>query len=124
MALNGKYTNIDRIIDGVYRDYGWTHEVNWIDAIEWVGEQTIHDGIKDNLEFFRLSNGGYVPQVIDLSGGGADAIIVFVDLAQVFGNPWGLRLEKGTTDKLLFRINDDIATGIVEFNIIGYGTKI
>ena len=89
-----------------------------------VGEQIIHDGIKDNLEFFRLSNGGYVPQIIDLSGGGADAIIVYVDLAQLFGNPWGIRLEKGTTDKLLFRVNDNLSSGIVEFNIIGYGTKL
>jgi hypothetical protein len=38
MALNGKYIEIPRIIDGVYRDFGWTHEINWIDCIEWVGE--------------------------------------------------------------------------------------
>jgi hypothetical protein len=38
MALNGKYVKIGTIIDGVYRDFGWTHEVNWIDAVEWIGE--------------------------------------------------------------------------------------
>lgn len=38
MALTGKYVKIGRIIDGVYRDFGWTHEVNWIDAVEWVAE--------------------------------------------------------------------------------------
>jgi hypothetical protein len=38
MALNGKYVKINRILDGVFRDYGWTHEVNWVDAVEWVGE--------------------------------------------------------------------------------------
>jgi len=38
MALNGKYTKIGPIIDGVYRDFGWTHEFNWIDAVEWIGE--------------------------------------------------------------------------------------
>jgi hypothetical protein len=36
--LNGKYTKIDRIIEGVFRDYGWTHEIDWVDALEWVGE--------------------------------------------------------------------------------------
>lgn len=89
-----------------------------------VGELTIHDGIKDNIEWFRLAN---IPinrnSIIDLSGGGADAIIVQIDLATLFGNPWGVRLEKGTTDKLVFRVNDALA-GLDEFNIIGYGTKI
>ena len=38
MALNGKYTKIERILEGVFRDYGWTHEVDWVDALEWTGE--------------------------------------------------------------------------------------
>lgn len=38
MALTGKYVDIKRILEGVYRDYGWTHEIDWVDVIEWVGE--------------------------------------------------------------------------------------
>lgn len=38
MALNGKYVKIDRIVEGIFRDYGWQHEVNWIDLLEWSGE--------------------------------------------------------------------------------------
>lgn len=38
MALNGKYIGISRIIDGVYRDFGWSDEINWVDCIEWAGE--------------------------------------------------------------------------------------
>lgn len=40
MALNtnGKYVEISQIIDGVYRDYGFTEEIDWIDAVEWIGE--------------------------------------------------------------------------------------
>jgi len=95
---------------------------------EWVSQRvgaiTIHDGIKDNIEWFRLSNTPItINSIIDLSGGGADAIVVQIDLAQLFGNPWGVRLEKDTTDKLLFRVNDNLA-GLDEFNIIAYGTKI
>ena len=95
---------------------------------EWVSQRvgpiTIHDGIKDNIEWFRLSNTPItVNSIIDLSGGGADAIVIQIDLAQLFGNPWGVRLEKDTTDKLLFRVNDNLA-GLDEFNIIAYGTKI
>lgn len=36
--LNGKLIPIDRVIEGVYRDFGWTHELDWIDAVEWTGE--------------------------------------------------------------------------------------
>jgi hypothetical protein len=50
---------------------------------EWqsqeIGALTIHDGIKDNLEFFRMSK--VIPSIIDLSGGGADAVIVPIDLS-------------------------------------------
>lgn len=88
------------------------------------GELIIHDGIKDNLEWFRLSNNGVeTSSIIDLSGGGADAVLVHIDLAVLFGNPWGVRLVKGRTDQLIFSVRDDL-TGITEFNIIAYGTKI
>ena len=92
---------------------------------EWqsqdVGSLTIHDGIKDNLEFFRLTE--MTPVITDLSGGGADAITVTWDLSKIFGSQWGLKLSQGTTEKLLFRVNDALA-GLVEFNIIGHGTKV
>jgi hypothetical protein len=38
MALNGKYIGIERIVEGVFRDFGWTHEVDWVDILEWTGE--------------------------------------------------------------------------------------
>lgn len=38
MALNGKYVSIKRVLDGVYRDYPFTHELDWVDAVEWIGE--------------------------------------------------------------------------------------
>ena len=85
------------------------------------GKLTIHEGIKDNLEFFRLSQ--QAPVIIDLSGVGADAVLIDVDLALLFGTPWGLRLTKGTTERLSFSVRDDL-TGVTEFNIIGYGIKL
>jgi hypothetical protein len=93
---------------------------------EWQSQEqgtiTIHDGIKDNLEFFRMSS--VLPSIIDLSGGGADAIIVPIDVSKMFGSPWGVKLTRSTTEKLIFRVNDDLATGLDEFNIIGHGTKV
>lgn len=87
-----------------------------------VGSLTIHDGIKDNLEWYRLSE--QIPTIIDLSGGGADAVTVHIDLSRVFGTPYGLRLPKGTTAQLIFTVNDNLSAGLDEFNIIGYGIKI
>ena len=99
-----------------------TNGVEFIWRSQDIGELTIHDGIKDNLEWFRLANVN--PIIIDLSGGGADAVVVTVDLKILFSSNWGVRLKKGTQDKLFFRINDNLGTGIDEFNIIAYGTKI
>jgi hypothetical protein len=93
---------------------------------EWQSQETgslvIHDGIKDNLEWFRMSN--QIPTIIDLSGGGADAVIVGIDLAKMFGSQWGIKLAAGTNERLIFRVNDDLSVGIDEFNIIGHGTKV
>jgi len=86
------------------------------------GKLIIHEGLKDNLSFFRLSQ--QAPVIIDLSGVGADAVLIDVDLALLFGTPWGLRLTKGTTEKLSFSVRDDLSTGLDEFNIIGYGIKL
>jgi hypothetical protein len=98
-----------------------TNGVSFFRRNQSQGELTIHDGIKDNLEWFRLSK--QAPAIVDLSGGGADAVIVDIDLAELFGGSWGLSLKKGTTDELVFKVNDALA-GLDEFNIIGYGIKI
>ena len=37
MALNGKYRNIDAVIEKVHRDYGFT-DINKGDCAEWIGE--------------------------------------------------------------------------------------
>jgi hypothetical protein len=36
--LNGKYISIKTIIEGVYRDYGFSNDLDWVDALEWAGE--------------------------------------------------------------------------------------
>lgn len=85
------------------------------------GEFSIHDGIKDNIEFFRLTK--IQPNIIDLTGGGADAIVVQIDLSELFKVPWGLHLKKGTVSKLIFRIQDNLSVGLDEFNVIGHGIQ-
>ena len=99
-----------------------TNGVEFVWQSQELGSLIIHDGIKDNLEWFRMSN--QIPTIIDLSGGSADAIIVGIDLTVMFGSQWGIKLTAGTNEKLIFRINDNLGTGIDSFNIIGHGTEV
>jgi hypothetical protein len=46
-----------------------------------------------------------------------------MDITESYGLPWGLRLKKGTNDRLVFRVQDDL-TGLSTFNAIATGTRI
>ena len=46
-----------------------------------------------------------------------------MDMAEIYGLPWGLRLRKGSLDKLIFRVQDNL-TGLSTFNAIATGTRI
>ena len=81
----------------------------------------IIDEIKDNVELFRLS--GQTPIIIDISGGGADALIVNINMSVIFSMPFGIKLRKGTKDKLCFVVRDNLA-GLDEYNTVGLGIEI
>ncbi len=111
------------------------------------GEIIIADSLKTNFDFIRLcqgnpafndgdSSGGTGPFIAPgIAGGGggkggspaADAIIPVLNIKDVFGLPFGIKLEKGTTHKLILEVNDDITAGAVganaAFNIIAFGVK-
>jgi len=38
MSWNGNFVSLDRILEKVYQDEGYDHEVDWGDALEWTGE--------------------------------------------------------------------------------------
>jgi hypothetical protein len=38
MSWNGKYVSLNRILEKVYQDEGYDHELDWGDALEWTGE--------------------------------------------------------------------------------------
>ena len=94
-----------------------------------LGTTIIQEGIKTNLQFMRSC--GLEPAIgtgqdafkADLSGGGADAYLPYFDLADIFGLQYGLRLRAGTTDRLIFRIRDDLSTGIDQHDARGFGIK-
>ena len=95
-----------------------------------LGAIVIADELKTNLDMVRLGvttgavGTGTDAYKLDISGGGAeDTYLPFIDFSQVFGFSWGLRLEKGSNDRLFFTINDALA-GLVTFNAIVYGAQL
>lgn len=103
--------------------------IEWIHFTQQEGDYTLHDGIKTNKEFVRLGirtgaiGTGANSYLADVSGGGSEkSYLPIIDMTDTFGMPWGLRLAKGTTDKIVFRINDAMA-GLSTFNAVGYGIR-
>jgi hypothetical protein len=93
------------------------------------GATIIHQGIDTNLEFIRLGlataghGDGTTAFQADVSGGGGTATYLpVIDLEQTFGYRFGLRLRKGTEDKLVFKVQDNLS-GLATFNAIGYGIR-
>lgn len=67
---------------------------------------------------------GVEAYLADVSGGGTEkSYLPNIDMEDIYGFTWGLRLRKGTLDKLIFRINDNL-TGLTTFNAIATGTRI
>jgi hypothetical protein len=100
---------------------------------EWrssdIGTTVIHDGLKTNFDFVRLGLGN--PSIGDGASAflannaiatNIEAYLPVIDLGQVFGLQYGVRLRKGTKDRLVWTIRDD-CTAADQFDIIGYGIK-
>jgi|GEM_PF-6895264 len=90
----------------------------------------LHEGIKTNKEFIRIASDtagigtGVDAFLADVSGGGTEkSYLPNMDCAEIYGLPWGLRLRKGTNDKLIFRVQDNLS-GLSTFNAIATGTRI
>jgi hypothetical protein len=94
------------------------------------GNIVIHDGIKTNREFVRFGNEtpafgtGADAFLADASGGGSEkAYLPKIDTVEQFGLPFGIKLRKGTKDRLIFSVRDDL-TALTTFNIIAYGNRL
>lgn len=91
------------------------------------GEIIISNSWKTNLDVFRdatsgkefgVSNSAWL---VDIAGGaGLDTYFPVIDLDDAFGTPFGVRISKGTNDKLGVRIRDNMA-GLSIFNVKCYG---
>lgn len=117
-ALN-KYGNLTALTNGIKWDLFNQEE----------GAYELHDGIKTNLEFVRLGvdtgaiGTGTDAYLADVSGGGTEkSYLPTIDIEETFGLRYGLRLRKGTTDRLIFTVRDNL-TDLTTHNAIGYGIR-
>ena len=86
------------------------------------------DGLKTNKSFIRAFGtygfgDGTNAFLADVSGAGEKSYLPALDIQQRYGLMWGLRLRKGTNDKLILRVNDNLSA-LTTFNAIGTGTRI
>jgi hypothetical protein len=112
------------------------------------GEVNIGTQLQNNFDFIRLCQGNpafndgaagnaselgpFIAPSLTSSGGGkggsvADGIIPVLDIKNVFGLSFGIKLSANTKDKLVLEVNDNLSTGLgtgASFNIIAYGFEI
>jgi len=108
-----------------------TNGVSWYWFNQQEGEYELHEGIKTNKEFtIRVGNDsagfgdGVNAFLADVSGGVSEkSYFPQIDISESYGLPWGLRLRKGTTDKIVFRVSDNL-TALTTFNIVAQGIRI
>lgn len=105
------------------------------------GEINIGTDLQTNFDFIRLCQG--VPAFADptlgpfiandisgASGKGstpADGILPVLNIKDIFGLAFGIKLKNNSKDKLVLEVNDNLSTGLganASFNIIAYGFEI
>lgn len=92
-----------------------------------LGEFVLQNNIQTNLDFFREATAGKGFGAgtdswrADIAGGGGvDSYFPELDLKSRYGLPYGLRLVKGSTAELKYKVRDNI-TALDVFNIKAHG---
>ena len=93
-----------------------------------LGTTVVGDDLISNFEFLRVS--GFQPAFGDglnafrasNVSGTSEGYIPVIDLGEAFGSAWGLRLRKGSNDKMCFIIRDDVQ-GVDRFEAYASGQK-
>jgi hypothetical protein len=153
MKVNGATTNVEFLIEADPVRDKYIKIISWVIAdasavlnkfgnitaltngcvLEWKtndeGTLVISDQLTSNFEFIRLCAG--TPSFGDGAGAfragnvfsTSEGYIPVLDIAKVFGLPFGFRLRAGSSDVLKFTIRDDVS-GVDQFDAIVYGIKI
>ena len=93
------------------------------------GQYVIESAIKSNYDLIKLANFtpafGSGTSAFQLTNpiGTAEAFVGVIDLEDVFGLPWGLKLRANSTDRIGFTLKDDL-TGVDVMTIKAYGIRL
>jgi hypothetical protein len=102
-------------------------------ALAWesnaLGHVTIGDGLKSNFDFVQMAD--FNPSFGDGTAafragnavGTSEAFVPTLDFSKSFGFKWGIPLIKGTQDRIIFTINDNVST-IDRFDAVVKGVKL
>ena len=128
--------DVDRYISniGIVVGYGASAQpFNWADGAALTngvrlyysssrGEVDIHEGIKSNQDMFRLSHeavrSGW--EVRGVNANNDYGYFITVDMEN-FMPPYGVKLDAGSNQKLVFSIRDNVGSTADAFNAIAYG---
>jgi len=95
-----------------------------------LGSVILESGLKTNLEFIRAApqtagiGDGTTAFLADVSGGGTEKnYLPQIDLSTLYGGEWGLRLRKGTNDRMFFKVRDNLSS-LLTFDIKVTGRRI
>lgn len=105
-----------------------TNGFDIIYSTQETGERVLATGLKSNFDIIRICQGlpAFSQGVESFRAsnvvGGSEGYIPVLRIKDNFGLPYGLRLRKGTKDKLILRVNDDI-TAVDAFDIFYYGIQ-
>ena len=146
MAVDGSIANVDYYIPAKVGEDRYITTLNFIVGYsasgqpnEWAdgpaltngirlfytsqrGEVDIHDGIKSNQDMFRLS---FSPIAANWEVRHVNALndygyFISMDLTKM-GLQFGIKLDADSSQKLIFRIKDNVGTSADSFNCIAYG---
>jgi hypothetical protein len=93
------------------------------------GKYTIESGLKTNFDMVRLANFkpsfGTANDAMRFTNvtGASEAFVGVIDIEDVFGLQWGLKLRANTTDRIGFIINDNL-TAIDLMDVKVYGIRV
>ena len=98
--------------------------------LEWVtqefGTVEVNEAMKTNWDFVRLSGGkpafgnGTTSFKANNVQGSSEGYFTSIDFDEIFNLRWGMRLRRGTEDKLVLTVRDD-TTGVDKFDAVAYG---
>lgn len=118
-ATLNKFGNITALSNGI--------EFSYITQSQ--GSLVIHEALKTNFDFIQLGLGepAFGTGNAAFRGtniiGSSEGFIPIIDFNATFGLQWGLRLRKGTNDKICFIIKDNVS-GVDRFDAVAYGIQI